>query len=116
MTAAATLTPVDVAQGQLEAYNTQDLDAFCAFYADDVVIADLNGAVTGQGLAALRERYAKLFAEFPQNRVDLLGRIAVGRTVIDHERVFRAPEASPFEVAAIYTIADGKIVRADFAK
>ena len=116
MTAAANLKPIDVAQGQLEAYNAQDLDAFCTFYADDVVVADFNGAVTGQGLAALRERYARLFAEFPQNKVDLLGRIAVGQTVVDHERVFRTPDAAPFDVAAIYTIADGRIVRVDFAK
>jgi hypothetical protein len=116
VTEAAALTPVDVAQGQFEAYNAQDLDAFCAFYAPDVVIADLNGPVTQTGLAAFRERYAKMFAEFPQNRVELAGRMVIGDRVIDHERVFRSPDAAPFEVAVIYSIAQGKIVRADFVK
>jgi hypothetical protein len=116
MTAPNGLKPVDIAQGQLEAYNAQDLDAFSAFYADDVILADFNGAVTGEGLPALLARYTKLFAEFPQNRAALVGRIAVGQTVIDHERVTRTPDGEPFEVAAIYTIADGKIARVDFVK
>jgi hypothetical protein len=116
MTAPAGLKPVDIAQGQLDAYNAHDLDAFCAFYANDVVVADLNGAVTGEGIAALRARYTKLFAEFPQNHAALAGRITVGQTVIDHERVTRTPDGEAFEVAAIYTIADGKIARVDFVK
>jgi len=40
----------------------------------------------------------------------------VGNTVIDHERVSRTPGGDTFEVAAIYTIADAKIVRVDFVK
>jgi hypothetical protein len=116
VTGAATLKPRDVAQGQLDAYNAQDLDAFCAFYGDDIVVADFNGAVAQAGAVAFRERYAKMFGEFPENRVELAGRIVIGDRVIDHERVFRTPDATPFEVAVIYTIAQGKIVRADFVK
>jgi len=47
VTASAILNPADIVQGQLDAYNAQDLDAHCAFFADDVVVADLNGAVNG---------------------------------------------------------------------
>ncbi len=57
-----------------------------------------------------------MFAENPENRVDLLGRIAVGNVVIDHERVFRSKAATPFEVAAIYTVRDGLIARVDFVR
>jgi hypothetical protein len=42
--------------------------------------------------------------------------MVVGAHVIDHERVFRSPEAAPFEVAAIYTVSDARIVRVDFIK
>jgi len=42
--------------------------------------------------------------------------MVVGHHVIDHERVFRAPGADPFEVAAIYTVSDARIVRVDFIK
>ena len=115
MTAAA-LNPADIVQGQLDAYNAQDLDAFCAFYADDAVLAGYGGAVTAQGLPAIRERHAQLFAEFPQNKAEVRNRIVVGSTVIDHEFVTRSPGGETFYVAPIYTLAGGKIARVDFVK
>jgi len=108
--------PIAAVQGQLAAYNGQDLDAFCACYAQDATLGGLNEAPHTVGLEAIRTRHEKLFAEFPQNKVELLNRVVVGNTVIDHERVFRSPDAEPFEVAAIYTLADGKIARVDFVK
>jgi hypothetical protein len=110
------LSAGDVAQGQLDAYNAQDLDAFCRHYADDVVVADLNGTVTERGLPALRERYARMFVQHPQNRAQLVNRIVVGNIVADHEHVVRGPGGETFEVMAIYTIRGGKIARVDFAK
>jgi hypothetical protein len=110
------LSPVDIAQAQLEAYNAQDLDAYCAFFSADVVVADLNAAVTTSGIDAYRARYAKAFADFPQNKAALLGRLVVGDTVIDHERVARKPGGETFDVAAIYTFRGDKIARVDFVK
>jgi len=110
------LTPHDVVQAQLDAYNAQDLDRFCACYAPDCLIADLNGAVQQSGLAEIRARYEKAWAQFPLNRAMALSRIVVGDTVIDHERVTRAPDGETFEVAAIYTIREGLIARVDFAR
>jgi hypothetical protein len=110
------LTPLEIAQGQLDAYNVQDLDAHVAFFADDVVIADLNGAVSLTGRMAYRERYAKVFGDFPHNKVELVNRMVLGGTVMDHERVRRTPDAEPFDVIAIYTIAGGKIARVDFVR
>ena len=109
-------TPTAVAQSQLDAYNAQDLDAFCAHFSEDVVVADLNGAISLEGKDAYRAKYAKVFADFPENKVILLGRIAVGNIVIDHERVVRSPSVAPFEVAAIYTFRGDKIARVDFVK
>ena len=105
-----------IAQAQLDAYNAQDLDAYCAFFAKDVLVADLNGAVTTQGIEAYRTRYDGVFKQFPQNKAELLNRIVVGSTVIDHEKVVRSPGGESFEVIAIYTLADGKVARVDFAK
>ena len=110
------MSPVDIAQAQLEAYNAQDLDAYCGFFAEDVVVADLNGAVSIRGIEAYRAKYAGVFEQFSENKVELVNRIAVGATVIDHEKVVRSPGGETFEVIAIYTLADGKIARVDFAK
>ena len=116
MSAPACISPFDVAEAQLEAYNAHDLEAFLSFYGDEVVVADLNGTVTVRGIGDLRERYAKTFGDYPQNHAELMNRIVIGPTVIDHERVRRTPEGDSFDVAAIYTIADAKIVRVDFVK
>ena len=110
------MTLEQIAQLQLDAYNAQDLDAYCAFFTEDVVVADLNGEVTSYGVDAYRARYAKAFADFPQNKAELLGRMVLGQRVIDHERVVRAPGGATFEVAAIYSFADGRIARVDFVK
>lgn len=114
--AAAASLGLAAVQGQLDAYNAQDLDLFMSFYADDCVVADLNGAVTNSGAAAIRERYAAMFAKFPQNKAALVNRIVVGDTVVDHEDVSREPGGERFQVAAIYTIKGGKIARVDFAR
>jgi uncharacterized protein (TIGR02246 family) len=103
-------------QRQLDAYNARDLDSFVACYAENCVLAALNGAVAGSGRQALRDRYAKTFAENPDNQATLLGRIHLGNIVVDHEDVTRGPGKERFQVLAIYTVKDGKIARVDFAK
>ena len=111
------MTPAEVAQAQLDAYNAQDLDWYCSFFTDDVVVADVGGAVTSEGMAAYRARYEGAFAKFPNNKAELVNRIVLGGAVIDHERVLRGDgETAPFEVAAIYTFRGEKIARVDFAK
>jgi len=103
-------------QRQLDAYNRQDLDAYVACYAPDVVVAGLNGAVTETGRESLRARYAKAFAAYPENKAHLKNRIAVGGTVIDHEHVVRKPGGEEFEIIAIYSVRNGLIAQVDFAK
>jgi uncharacterized protein (TIGR02246 family) len=110
------MTSTALVQRQLDAYNAQDIEAYMACFSRDCVIADLNGAVTEAGADAIRHRYANLFHKFPDNRAELIHRIAHAGIVIDHERVIRAPGGETFEAVAIYTVRDGLIVRVDFAK
>ena len=107
---------IEIVQGQLEAYNAQDIERFCTFYAEDCVVADLGGAITQKSRAELRDRYVKAWAQFPRNKATILNRIAVGSTVVDHEDVERAPGGERFQIVAIYTLRDGLIARVDFAR
>lgn len=109
-------TPADVVQAQLDAYNAQDLDLFCSLYAEDCIIADLNGAVTQTGREAVRARYAQTWSQYPLNKAKAVNRIAFGNTVVDHEQVERAPGGERLEVIVVYTVRDGLIARADFAR
>ena len=107
---------VDIANKQLDAYNAQDLDTYVSFFAADCMVSGLNGAPTETSRDAIKARYAKAFAQFPQNKAVLKNRVAVGNTVVDHERVIRSPGGEEFEIIAIYTFKGGLIARVDFAK
>jgi len=107
---------IDIAGAQLDAYNAQDLEKYMTYFTEDCVVSGLNGTPTETSRDAIKARYAKAFAQFPQNKAELKNRIAVGNTVVDHELVIRAPGGEQFEIIAIYTFRDGLIARVDFAK
>ena len=103
-------TPEAVVQAQLEAYNARDIDAFLATYAEDAQLFDLPDKLVMRGTAQLRERYSKLFAD-ERLHAEIVNRITVGNTVVDHERVrLTLPEGpGTVEAIAIYEVRDGKI-------
>jgi hypothetical protein len=105
-----------IVQAQLDAYNAQNLDAHCAHFAGDVVVANYNGDIVRTGMGAYRANYEKVFADFPKNRAVLLNRMSVRDTVVDHEHVDRGDGSAPFQVLAIYTFNGDKIARVDFAR
>ena len=113
--AAAESSPEAVVQRQLEAYNAHDLEAFLATYAEEVELIDLPEKVFARGIAQMRERYAKAFAD-PTLHAEIVKRIVVGNTVVDHERVRRRfPEGSgTLEAIAIYAVENGKITKVWF--
>ena len=110
------MSNVSVAQAQLDAYNAQDLEKYMTYFTQDCVVSGLNGTPTETSSEAIKARYAKAFAQFPENKAELKSRIAVGNTVVDHELVIRSPGGEQFEIIAIYTFRDGLIARVDFAK
>jgi len=110
------VSPTEIVGAQLDAYNAQDLDAMCRCFSDGVQVANLNEAPNLTGIEAYRERHIGLWAQFPGNRAELLSRTVVAGRVLDHERVFRSPDAEPFEVVAIYSFEDGLISRVDFIR
>src|SRR5690349_16355663 len=104
-------SPLDVVQRQLECYNQRQLDAFCACFTDDVALYEWGSTTPNYaGKDALRERYRHLFDNSPALNCQLANRIALGRIVIDHERItgrMGAPEV--LEILAIYEVDEGLI-------
>jgi Uncharacterized conserved protein len=107
------VTPEILAQQQLNAYNLRDIDAFLEPYSDSVEIYNFPGELLMKGKEEMRESYSKMFKEIPELHCRLVNRIVHGNTVIDHESVTGWGD-KPVRAIAIYTIKDGKIVRADF--
>jgi uncharacterized protein (TIGR02246 family) len=110
--APAARTAAEVVQAQVDAYNAQDLDAFLATYADDVVVTSAAKTVV-QGKEALRERYRSLFARYPKNHASIAERRIEGEgVVVDHEIITgRAPDKpDPWDVGFVrYEVSGGKI-------
>lgn len=110
-----TLSAVQLAEKQLDAYNNHDLDLFCACFSDDVEVELLvEGDQLIQGMIAFRESYADRFSH-PDLHAKLLNRIAVGRVVIDEEEVTGLGD-DILHVMAIYEIEHGVIKKVRFER
>jgi hypothetical protein len=108
------MTPLAVAQGQLEAYNRRDLEAFLAFFSDEVRIyrlPALSPAIDGK--PALREFYASQRFNREGLHAELLGRTVLGDKVFDHERIHGLGE-QPVETMAVFAVEAGRIHTAWF--
>lgn len=81
------MTPADLAQAQLDAYNAHDLERFVACYHPDVEVYDFPaGTERLRGHEALRTTYGPLF-ENEALKAEVVHRIVHGAVVIDHEHV-----------------------------
>lgn len=115
MSPSAALSPHAVAQGQLDAYNARDIDTFMTFWDAQAQVFAHPSTLLAEGAAQIRARHLERFQE-PDLYGELLSRVVLGNTVIDHERVRRNFEegVGALEVACIYEIIEGKIRRAWF--
>jgi hypothetical protein len=102
-----------IVQRQLDAYNSRDIEALLSTYADDAELFEHPATLLACGVAALRERFTARLQE-PNLYAQLLSRIVMGQTVIDHEEVFRTfPEGSGrLRLIMIYEVRGDKIARA----
>ena len=109
----SSLSPATVVQRQLDTFNTRDVEALVAIYADDAELFEHPDKLLAKGTAALRERYTARFQE-PNLHAALLHRIVAGDKVIDHERVTRTFPEGPgtIELTMIYEVQAGRIARA----
>jgi hypothetical protein len=107
-----TLTPEQVIQKQLDAYNDRDLEALLEIYADNAQMFEHPAKLVATGTAELRERFVARFKE-PNLHAKLRQRIVMGNTVIDHEEVDRTfPEGKgKIELLMIYEMQNGKIAK-----
>ena len=105
-----------IAQAMIAAYNAQDADAYVDLMTDTACEATYRGDVLREGKEGVRAGLIALFAQFPQNRAEILTTYELGETVLLHERVSRAPDAEPFEVMSIYSFEGEKCSRVEFIR
>ncbi len=110
----AQLTPAEVVQAQLVAYNASDLDAFLAVFAEDAKLYRLgNDEPFADGKEQLRTLYGKLFENSPELNSVVTTRTVIGNRVIDYERITgRNGQSEPWFIVMIYEVEEGLISRA----
>lgn len=108
------MTPEQIIQAQVEAYNQRDLDAFLALHSPTAQLFDLpTGNLIAEGAADLRERYSKRFAS-EDLHAEIVNRMVLGNRVIDHEHITGMQPDRTVKAIAIYEIENELIQRVWF--
>ena len=106
------VTPVALAQRQLNAYNLRDIDAFLEPYADDVEIYNYPNSLLYKGKSEMKFDYSALFESAPDLHCELAGRTVEGSIVTDQEIVRFGNRK--IEANVIYHTGNGKIQKVYF--
>ena len=107
------MTALELVQGQLAAYNAHDLETFCTYFSEDVVVFDgRTQDILFTGMEAFRERYQNTFSNATLH-CHLLNRIEQDNIIIDHEEVSGIAEGLVYAIAA-YQIENGLIKQVTF--
>ena len=105
-----------IATQMIAHYNAQDADAYVALMTDDAAEAGYRGAVVREGKEGVRAGLTAMFAEFPENRAEIITGYALGEYVALHEKVWRSAASEPFEVMSIYSFEGDKVARVEFVR
>lgn len=109
--------PGAVIQRQMEAYNRRDLEAFCAFFAPDIVTRLYeNDEILASGLAANRELYQRRFSENPHLQMEVQSRTVLDNVVVDRELITGFDGGRTLTAIAIHEVHDGLVRRASFIR
>lgn len=107
---------VNTAHRMIALYNAQDADGYVELMTDTACEATYRGAVLRDGKEGVRSGLKAMFAQFPENKADILTSYVLGETVMLHEKVSRAPDGERFEVMSIYSFSGDKVDRVEFIR
>ena len=107
---------VAIAYEMTDHYNRQDVDAYVGLMTDDACEALYRGAVLREGREGIRTGLSAIFAQYPQNRAEILGTTCVGETVLLYEQVTREPGGEAFETVSIYSFHGDRVSRVEFVR
>jgi len=105
----------DVVQAQHSAWNAGDLEGLLSTFADDAQIRSVSGGLLASGKEALRERFARTFADRPGGHLRVGERRGDGAgVVLDHAEVsgWGPKEPDPLDLGWLrYEVEEGRIRR-----
>ena len=98
------MTPEELINKQLEAYNACNIDGFVATCAKDIMVRDGDGKVICKGAKEVRERYGPLFADNPNQMAIIEQRLTGGPYVIDEEVVVGRKDGVQRRALIVYRV------------
>jgi len=111
------MSPEDVVQRQVDAYNNRDIDQFVACHSAAVQLYHFSDTSPFcKGAVKLKEIYGDVFDNSPNLHAKILSRTVLGNKVIDHEMVSGRKGVSETEIIAIYEVENDPIAKAHFIR
>lgn len=111
------MSPEQVIQKQVEAYNSRDIETFVACHHTNVELFTFPETTPfASGQDKIRKIYSDVFDSSPELNTEILNRMVFGDTVIDHEIVTGRKGVDKLELIAIYQVMDGQIISARFVR
>ena len=105
-----------IAEQMIAHYNAQDADAYVSLMTDDACEAGYRSTVLREGKEGTRAGLKAMFAEFPENRAEIITGYELGEYAVLHERVYRSATAEPFEVMSVHSFEGDKCSRVEFIR
>lgn len=107
---------IELAQGQLDAYNQRNLEKFLTFYHPNVKVYRLaQNECTCDNFEKFTEMYRARFEQNPELHCELRSRVVLNDTVLDEEWV-TGGGPTPSHVVAIYGFTDNLISHVWFTR
>ncbi|WP_353199884.1 nuclear transport factor 2 family protein [Sandarakinorhabdus sp.] len=110
------MSKLAIATAMIAHYNAQDADAYVALMTDDAVEAGYRGAVLRDGKEGVRSGLKAMFAQFPENRAEIITGYELGEFAVLHEKVWRTSAGEPFEVMSVYSFEGALCRRVEFIR
>ncbi len=111
------MTPEDIVQKQLDAYNSRDIDTFVAMHAPNAELYSFSETTPFvKGQKQIRATYNEIFETSPSLFSKLIHRIVLGNKVIDHEEITGRKGVDVLEFIAIYEVDEMTITKAHFIR
>lgn len=111
------MSPETIIQKQVDAYNARNLSDFLDCHHTEVQLFNFSEPVPfAVGIPSVGKIYRTVFDTSPKLHTEILHRMTLNNTVIDHEIVTGRAGVERLEIIAIYEIEDDKIRRAHFIR
>jgi len=106
----------ELVEGQLEAYNSGNLEMFLSNYHENIEIYTFPNELQYSGVDKMRVKYSELFLNHPELHCKLLNRNIIGDFIIDQEEITGVKNNDIFYATAIYAFSDNLINKVWFIR